>query len=81
VAKRALEGLLHKMRELTCTLGIQDLLYLGTLKHRDLAGNAVGSQVRSGGWWGSDNDVVLGPGFGERMERGVASCRRVVGGW
>jgi hypothetical protein len=44
-AKRALEGLLHKMRELCCALGIQDLFYLGTLKHRDLAGNAVGSQV------------------------------------
>jgi Fanconi anemia group D2 protein len=44
--KRSLERFLFEMKAFLYEAGQQELFYLGQLKHRDLEGNCVGSQVR-----------------------------------
>lgn len=43
--KRSLERFLFEMKAFLYEAGQQELFYLGQLKHRDLEGNCVGSQV------------------------------------
>jgi hypothetical protein len=44
-AKRSLERFLFEVKAFLYEAGQQELFYLGQLKHRDLEGNCVGSQV------------------------------------
>jgi hypothetical protein len=46
-AKRSLERFLFAVKAFLYEAGQQELFYLGQLKHRDLEGNCVGSQVGS----------------------------------
>jgi Fanconi anemia group D2 protein len=43
--KRSLERFIFEMKAFFHELGQQDVFWLGNLKHRDLSGNCVGSQV------------------------------------
>ena len=45
--KRSLERFIFEMKAFFHELGQQDVFWVGNLKHRDLSGNCVGSQVRN----------------------------------